>query len=82
MVEALESYSDVWINKLKSNLPTEYITAEGEKLAFRWMEIAWVFGKAKEFNEMTSLVQRGALSDLNTDVAGAFPYRASLSTRL
>ena len=79
MVEALESYSDVWINKLKSNLPTEYITAEGEKLAFRWMEIAWVFGKAKEFNEMTSLVQRGALSDLNTDVAGAFPYRASLS---
>lgn len=70
MVETVESYSDTWIDRLKPELPTEYITAEDEKKIFRWMEIAWVFGRAEEFKAMTCLVERGGYSDLDNEVVG------------
>ncbi|PVH85209.1 hypothetical protein DL98DRAFT_483692, partial [Cadophora sp. DSE1049] len=41
-------------------------------LIFRWMEIAWVFGKAEEFKAMTCLVERGGYSDLDNEVVRTF----------
>ncbi|KAK0108227.1 hypothetical protein ONS95_003046 [Cadophora gregata] len=78
MVEALESYSDTWINRLKPKLPTEYIKAEDEKLIFRWMEIAWVFGKSEEFKAMTCLVERAGYSELNNEVVGMYSVPSTI----
>lgn len=65
MVEALEPFSRTWINRLKSKLPTDYITTDGEKLFFNWMEISWVFGRAGEFKAMATLLERGGSANLD-----------------
>ncbi|KAF8865170.1 hypothetical protein BDZ45DRAFT_475398 [Acephala macrosclerotiorum] len=64
MVEAAEIFTEAWIEDLKKDLPTEYATEEEQNRVHKWIGISWVFGKGKEFQDMTLLVERGCGASL------------------
>lgn len=59
--EALEVFSDMWIDRLKHNLPTTY----SEDL-IRWLCISWVFKKSALFNNVTRIAQRQSKGPVDT----------------
>jgi len=51
--EAVEIFSDMWVNGLKEELPRAYT----ENL-IRWICVSWVFRKRDEFRQVTSIAHR------------------------
>jgi hypothetical protein len=74
MVEAVEVFSDGWIEHLKhpdpesyiQGLPDAYESLEQQRTVHRWIGISWVFGRPVEFKEMTALMGRGCYADLES----------------
>jgi hypothetical protein len=53
MLEAVEVFSDAWIEDLKVNLPEQFDDNMGQ-----WLAISWVFGKRVEFKTMTQYIEQ------------------------
>jgi hypothetical protein len=77
MAEAVESFSDGWIEALKEYLPTKYITDQetraGPLIVYRWLGISWVFSRKEEFKEMTKLIELSCHANLKEDVEDGLP---------
>ncbi|KAF4546700.1 uncharacterized protein LTHEOB_4008 [Lasiodiplodia theobromae] len=61
--EAVELFSDGWIDSLQSHLPTD-MDGFSEDIC-RWICIAWVFGREREFKIATKVAQRCACKPLD-----------------
>jgi len=53
MLEAVEAFSEAWIEDLKVNLPEQFDDNTG-----RWLAISWVFGRRVEFTTMTQYIEQ------------------------
>ena len=82
MVEAVEVFSNGWIEHLKSpdpesddilGLPDVYESLEEQKAVHRWIGISWVFARPVEFKEMTALMARGCYADLESNMEEELP---------
>lgn len=70
MLEAVELWSDTWIENLKSDvgLPKSYTP----EIALSWLFIFWVFRKAKDFREITQILEGQCDHSLESDVEAVF----------
>ena len=59
MVEAVEAFSDMWIEKLKRDMPPDHYQPVETG---QWLGISWVFGKGEEFKVVTMNLERHALA--------------------
>jgi len=74
MVEAVESFSDGWIDAIEEDLlPAGYATEEDAEDVHRWLGIAWVFAREDEFVRMTELMERGCWEGLAEDIEEDLP---------
>jgi hypothetical protein len=73
MVEAVESFSNGWINAIEKFLPAEYATLEDAEEVHRWLGIAWVFAREDEFGRMTELMERGCGEGLAESIEEVLP---------
>jgi hypothetical protein len=73
MVEAVESFSNGWINAIEKFLPAEYATLEDAEDVHRWLGIAWVFAREDEFVRMTELMERGCGEGLAESIEEVLP---------
>lgn len=78
MTEAVEVFSDSWIEDLKIDIPTEL--SQGG--VFSWIGISWVFGKRVEFQKMTSLVLKQIHGDTLTATTIGLPIPNLICGRL
>jgi hypothetical protein len=69
IAEAVESFSEGWIDALKEGLLTKYTTDEELWIVHCWLGIAWVFGRKK----MTALTERGCYAPLAKEIQEALP---------
>lgn len=60
--EAVEVFSDMWVDGLKERLPQTYTTD-----LVRWICISWVFQKPHEFRKVTRIAQRQTKSVIAED---------------
>jgi hypothetical protein len=73
MTEGVQSYSEGWIEALREDLPTKYVTEKDTNLVHRWLGISWVFEKSEEFKKMTQLVEQGCWANLVEDMEEGLP---------
>jgi BTB/POZ domain len=73
MTEAVESFSEGWIDALKGGLPTKYTRDEEIWVVHYWLGISWVFGKDEEFKNMTALTERGCYAPLAEEIEESLP---------
>jgi hypothetical protein len=73
MTEGVQSYSEGWIEALREDLPTKYVTGKDAQLVHRWLGISWVFERGMEFRTMTQLIERGCHSNLAEDIEEGLP---------
>jgi hypothetical protein len=60
IAEAVEPFSDSWINALNGDLPQVYMLwTESANNTLLWLQVSWVFEKAELFTKMTRLLERG-----------------------
>ncbi|PMD57216.1 uncharacterized protein K444DRAFT_632349 [Hyaloscypha bicolor E] len=73
MVEAVESFSNGWIDAVEDLLPAGYATTEDVEDVHRWLGISWVFAREDEFVRMTELMERGCWEGLAEDIEEVLP---------
>jgi hypothetical protein len=80
MVEAVESFSDGWIERLKKDMPTTYglFGDESKRKFHRWMPIAWVFNLQSEFKSVTQVVARATGAGLKNEIDSRLPIPSAV----
>lgn len=73
LVEALEAYSDAWIENLKPELLKRYVTESEVCDVHRWIGISWVFSKSDIFKPMTWLLERGCYDNIGIVIEDCLP---------